>query len=130
MGETKRQDLVITHVKPIRYKLLLYIRPRQRSSFGIIDIPGIKLLTHLHVEFPVIDSPMTLIVKSLYAPASWMMKVTLIFSCAVPFIRLSESNSSVTYRLLFAQIFQFFLRIILQTFFFMKAMFITKLPIH
>ena len=32
-------------------KLLLHIRDPQRPSFGIIDIPGIKLLTKLRVEF-------------------------------------------------------------------------------
>ena len=32
-------------------KLLLFIRPCKRSSFGINDIPGIKPLTKLRVEF-------------------------------------------------------------------------------
>ena len=38
-------------VSQFKNKLLLFIRPFRRSSFGINDIPGIKFLTKLRVEF-------------------------------------------------------------------------------
>ena len=38
-------------ISQFKERLLLSIRPLKRSSFGINDIPGIKILTKLRVEF-------------------------------------------------------------------------------